>query len=53
MKIPRKIDDRLREAIVNLQFVPGVPETAVWGYFYRLFEQELMPLPWAMIRFNG
>ncbi|AQG81015.1 TIGR04255 family protein [Spirosoma montaniterrae] len=32
MKLPRKIDDRLKDAIVNIQFVPGVPAETVLGY---------------------
>ena len=36
MRIPRKIDDRLTDAIVNIQFNPGVPADAVIGYFHSL-----------------
>ncbi len=36
MRIPRKIDDRLTDAIVNIQFNPGVPADAVVGYFHNL-----------------
>ncbi|MCY7352561.1 MAG: TIGR04255 family protein [Cytophagaceae bacterium] len=45
MKIPRKIDDRLKDAIVNVQFVPGIPAAAVWGYFHQLFQHDLAALP--------
>ena len=38
MKIPRKIDDRLRDAIVSVQFEPGVAANAVEGYFDVLFK---------------
>ena len=41
MQNPRKIDDRLKDAIVNIQFVAGVPTDAVVGYFHAICREEL------------
>lgn len=41
MQNPRKIDDRLKDAIVNIQFVAGVPADAVVGYFHSILREEL------------
>lgn len=38
MQIPRKIDDRLQDAIVSIQFEPGVPGNAVEGYFHSVLK---------------
>lgn len=38
MQIPRKIDDRLQDAIVSIQFEPGVPGNAVEGYFHAILK---------------
>lgn len=40
MRIPRKIDDRLKDAIVNFQFEPGIPGNAVEGAFLSLLKSE-------------
>ena len=40
MRIPRKIDDRLKDAIVNVQFQPGIPGNAVEGAFFTLCKGE-------------
>jgi len=47
MQIPRKIDDRIKDAIVNVQFVSGIPESAIWGVFYTTFKESLKDFPVA------
>ena len=44
MRIPRKIDDRLKDAIVSLQFEPGVPANAVEGAFYTLLKDNFQEI---------
>jgi uncharacterized protein (TIGR04255 family) len=38
MRIPRKIDDKLKDAIVNIQFTSGIPADAVVGSFFSLLK---------------
>lgn len=38
MRLPRSIDNRLRDAIVSFQFAPGVPPETVVGYVYNLLK---------------
>lgn len=40
MRIPRKIDDRLKDAIVNIQFQSSLPGNAVEGAFFSLLKSE-------------
>lgn len=40
MRIPRKIDDRLKDAIVNVQFQSSLPGNAVEGAFLSLLKNE-------------
>lgn len=44
MQIPRKIDDRLQDAIVSIQFEPGVPEKTVEGYFHANLKDLYQPV---------
>lgn len=44
-KIPKQIDDRLKDAIVNIEFVPSVPPETVIGYFHNALRDELSIAP--------
>lgn len=41
MSNPKRIDDRLKDAIVNIQFVSGVPADTVVGYFHSICREYL------------
>lgn len=45
MRIPRKIDDRLKDAVINVQFLSNHPEAAIWGIFYAKFKEHLRQIP--------
>lgn len=45
MPLPRKIDDRLKDAIVNVQFTPAVPPETVVGYVHSLIKDHLASIP--------
>ncbi|MGP8215404.1 MAG: TIGR04255 family protein [Bacteroidia bacterium] len=40
MKLPTKIDDNLRDAIVTIMFNALVPETAITGYFHKVMLEQ-------------
>lgn len=41
MKIPRKINDRLKNAIVQIHFESNLPSGAILGYFHQIFNKEV------------
>lgn len=43
--LPKKIDDNLKDAIVNVQFLPNVPQETVVGYFHSMHREELVSTP--------
>ena len=45
MKIPRKIDDKLKNAVVQFQFVSNIPSGTILGYFYSRFKNEVRLIP--------
>ena len=45
MEFPKKIDDRLKDAIVDLQFASNVPLETMAGYFHSMNVQELQDNP--------
>ncbi len=45
MKIPRKIDDRLKNSIVQIQFDSLLPFGTILGYFHSIFKEKLKFLP--------
>lgn len=40
MRLPRRIDDGLKDAIVSFQFTPGVPSEAVIGYIHAAIKDK-------------
>lgn len=40
MRLPRKIDDRLKDAIISVSFVPMVPPATVLGYAHNLLKNS-------------
>jgi uncharacterized protein (TIGR04255 family) len=45
MKIPRKIDDRLKNSIVQIHFESNLPSGAIFGYFHGIFNEEVQFMP--------
>lgn len=45
MKIPRKIDDRLKNSIIQIQFDSSLPFGTILGYFHSIFKEKLRYLP--------
>ncbi len=41
MKIPKKIDDRLKNSIVQIHFESNIPSGTILGYFHDIFSKEV------------
>lgn len=41
MKIPRKIDDRIKNAIVQIKFESNLPFGTILGYFHQTFKEQV------------
>ena len=41
MKVPKKIDDRIRNSVVQIQFDSHLPSGTILGYFHAIFKNEI------------
>lgn len=41
MKVPKKIDDKIKNAVVQIQFDSHLPSGTILGYFYEIFKTEI------------
>lgn len=44
MRLPRRIDDRLKDAIVSIQFTPGIPPVTLLGYAHATLKESFDPI---------
>jgi uncharacterized protein (TIGR04255 family) len=41
MKVPKKIDDKIKNSVVQIQFDSHLPSGTILGYFHKIFKNEI------------
>lgn len=41
MKVPKKIDDRIKNSVIQIQFDSPLPSGTILGYFHEIFKDEI------------